>query len=195
MNPPPAKVLPVAAEMVTVADHPQGTATSSAKFFRDADSRTRVEQGDIAVISDPVKGESYVLKMADKIAIPAKPAQPEPKLPNPALPLPKPPPLPKPASLGEKVIDGVKVQGKRYTMPQPPKLPDAPEHAMPPPPTVEVWTSPELQLPIQTSTIDPKSGAKSVTELRNIRQNAKLEPSLFEVPKDFKIAPPPVPGA
>src|SRR5690349_24673455 len=87
MNPPPGKVLPVAADMLTVADHPQGRMTSSAKFFRDADSRTRVEQGDIAVISDPVKGESYVLKMAEKIAIPAKPQQPEPKLPNPALPL------------------------------------------------------------------------------------------------------------
>jgi hypothetical protein len=213
MHPPlPKKVVPVTADMVTVSDHPQGKVTSTAKFFRDEDSRTRVEQGDTAVIHDPVKGESYVLKMPEKIAIPGKPEMPampkppavpsvpKPEMPKPAIPEAKPPELPEAADLGEKVIDGMKVKGKRFTMPQPPKPPGMPEApkppgapqapAMPQPPTAEVWTSPELKLPIQSSMIDPKTGARSVTEMKNIKPGVKLDPSMFEVPKDFKIAPP-----
>ena len=219
MQPPvpkPKKVVPVSADMVTTSEYPQGQVSSTAKFFRDEDSRTRVEQGDTAVINDPIKGESYVLKMPEKIAIPGKPAPPsmpavpKPELPKLELPKPevpkfempqvKPPELPEAADLGEKVINGMKVQGKRFTMPKPPELPKPPEAPKPPaipsPPAVaEVWTSPELKLPIQSSMVDPKSGAKSVTEMKNIKPGVKLDPSLFEVPKDFKIAPPVKPPA
>jgi hypothetical protein len=157
---------------------------------------------------DPVKGESYVLKLSEKIAIPGTPKPEMPALPKPpaapsiskpempklGMPGAKPPELPEAADLGEKVIDGMTVKGKRFTMPHPPQpprppgMPEAP--AMPQPSTAEVWTSPELKLPIQSSMIDPKTGAKAVTEMKNIKPGGKLDPSMFEVPKDFKIAPP-----
>ena len=188
MHPPLKKVVPVAADMVTVSDHPQGKVTSAAKFFRDEDSRTRIEHGDNAVIHDPVKGESYVLKMPEKIAIPAAPkpelpappplsvpSVPKPGMPKPEIPQLKPPAMPE-TDLGEKTINGMKVQGKRFTPPQAPPA--------------EVWTSPELKLPIQSTMVDPKTGAKSVTEMKNIQPGVKLDPAMFQVPKDFKIAPP-----
>ena len=59
-------------------------------------------------------------------------------------------------------------------------------------PTSDVWTSKELKLPIQSSVTDPKTGNTSVTEMKNIQTGAKLDPSLFKVPPDFKIAPPAV---
>jgi hypothetical protein len=242
--PVPKDVVPVQADMETVCNHGTGPVTSSAKFFRDEKSRTRVEHGDMVSIDDPVKGESYVLDMPKKIAIPSAPKPALPAMPAaPAMPgMPKPPTAPaapKPpqmqeiADLGEKMINGFKAQGKRYAMPPAPAMPGAPQMpgapkvpgapaapgapavpaapavpgapampgapaapaapGMPQMPTSEVWTSPELKLPIQSSVIDPKTGAKCVTEMKNIKPGAKLDPGMFKVPPDFKIAPPPAP--
>jgi len=66
---------------------------------------------------------------------------------------------------------------------------------MPAAPTCDVWTSKELNLPIQSSMIDPKTGAKCVTEMKNIKPGAPLDRSIFQVPPDFKIAPPVKPPA
>jgi hypothetical protein len=60
-------------------------------------------------------------------------------------------------------------------------------------PTSEVWTSKELQLPVRSSLTDPKTGASCVTDMKNIKPGAKLDPGLFKVPPDFTIAPPPGP--
>src|SRR5579872_3522190 len=78
MQPAPPKVPPVAADMETVCTHGNSTTKTSSKFFRDENSRTRIETGDMASISDPVKGQNFVLNMPQKIAIPSmtKPAIP-----------------------------------------------------------------------------------------------------------------------
>src|SRR5450755_1134364 len=96
-TPPVPKVPPVQADMETVCNHGgSGPVTSSAKFFRDEQSRTRVEHGDMVTIDDPVKGESYVLDMPKKLAIPSAPKPSMPAMPAaPAMPgMPKPPAAP-----------------------------------------------------------------------------------------------------
>jgi hypothetical protein len=165
----------------------------------------------MVTIDDPVKGESHVLNVPQKIAIPTTPKPAAPAMPAaPAAPgmpqaptapaAPKPPQMQEIADLGEKTINGYKVQGKRFAMPGAPKMPAAPAMpaapgAPPPPatpqmPTSDVWTSPELKLPIQSSVTDPKTGNTSVTEMKNIKPGAKLDPGMFKVPADFKIVPP-----
>ena len=45
--------------METVCDQGKEPVTSSAKFSRDEEGRTRVDHGDTATINDPVKGELH----------------------------------------------------------------------------------------------------------------------------------------
>ena len=212
MLPGAPKVPPVAADMETVCKQGNATTTSSAKFFRDEMSRTRIEHGDIASISDPVKGQSYILNLPQKIAMPAAPKPPLPGMPalpgmpqkpNLALPQIQPPQMQETKDLGQKLIDGIKVQGKQYAMPQlpaapgmptPPPLPGMPAKpplpGMPAPPqvpTAEVWTSPDLKLPIQSSMTNPATGTSCVTQMKNVRPGVKLPDSMFQVPPGFKV--------
>jgi hypothetical protein len=220
----PPKVPPVSADMETVCSQGSGTVTSSSKFFRDEMSRTRVETGDLASISDPVKGQSFVLNTAQKIAIPAqsKPPMPGmpslPGMPKPALPQFQPPQMQEAKDLGTKMINGIKCHGKQFTMPQIPGMPQAPQvpgmpavpqapavagmpkppavpgvPGMPQVPTSEIWTSHELHLPIQSTVTNPATGTNCVTQMKNIVPGAKLPPSMFQVPPDYKIATPPPP--
>lgn len=238
----PPKVPAVSADMETVCSQGGSTVTQSSKFFRDEMSRTRIETGNMATISDPVKGQSFVLNMPQKIAIPTiqQPAMPGmpaipgmpamPQAPNLAMPQIQPPPMPQAKDLGTKMIGGIKVSGKQFTlppipgmpkppampgMPQAPAVPGAPQPpAMPgmpalpgvpkPPampampaapgmpqlPTSEIWTSHELHLPIQTTTVNPATGTNCMTQMKNVVPGAKLPPSMFQVPPDFKVAPP-----
>jgi hypothetical protein len=39
---------------------------------------------------------------------------------------------------------------------------------------------------------NPALGTSCVTQMKNIKPGAKLDPKMFQVPPDFKIAPPPV---
>ena len=221
----PPKVPAVSADMETVCSHGGSTTTTSSKFFRDEMSRTRIETGNMATISDPVKGQSFVLNMPQKIAMPAvhQPAMPGmpplpgmPGMPQPNVTMPQiqPPQMPQPKDLGTKMIGGIKVQGKQFTMPpipgmpKPPAVPGMPQApampgapgmpaapAMPQPPTSEIWMSHELHLPIQSSVTNPATGANCMTQMKNVVPGAKLPPSMFQVPPDFKVAPPPAPQA
>jgi hypothetical protein len=192
----PAPKLPaVQADMQTVCQGGGGTVTSAARFFRDEQGRTRVEHGDIASIHDPVKGHSFVLNLPQKIAMQAPAQPPIPALPSmpsmparPDLPTPqfKPPQMQETADLGEKLINGIRAQGKQFTMPAMPALPGMPKP--PKPPVTEIWTAPDLKLPIQSTVTNPATGTTCVTEMKNI-QPAKLEPAMFQVPPDFRIEP------
>ena len=57
-------------------------------------------------------------------------------------------------------------------------------------PTSEVWTSKELKLPVQSSMTNPATGTTCVTQMKNVQPGVKLDPKMFQVPPDFKIAPP-----
>ena len=60
-------------------------------------------------------------------------------------------------------------------------------------PTSDVWTSKELQLPVRSSVTDPKTGTGCTTDMKNIKPGA-VDPGMFKIPPDFKIAPPPLPA-
>lgn len=240
------QLVPVQATMETETKSASGATSTAAKYFRDAQSRTRIEQGQFASINDPQTGKSALLNLPNKIAIPQVPQPPQMNMmqppqipPMPGMPqMPKPPEMQQVSDLGEKFINGVKAQGKQYTvqppqipqkpeLPKPPQMPQAPQMQAPKPPQIpgmqapqmpqapqppkppqmpqppqprppmklEVWTSKELQLPIHSTVTDPKSGVTTITQMKDIVPHVKLDPSMFQIPPDFKIQPPPMPAA
>lgn len=188
---PPKPVVPIQATLETATKWKSGGASSSAKYSRDDQSRTRIEHGDMVSVHDPVKGESFMLHPPTKTAIPGAPSAPAaPSMPSapsapkaPGLPQFKPPEFKETADLGEKTIDGHKVSGKQFTTQTPGK----------PPVTQEVWTSKDMQLPLHSTTTDHATGRTSVTQMKNISPGAKLDPAMFKVPPGFKMAKPPEP--
>jgi hypothetical protein len=183
--------VPVQATMETVTKWKSGGTTSTATYSRDDQSRTRVEQGGMVNINDPVKGQSFTLHPQTKTAIPGAPQAPQtpsaPGMPSapkiPGMPQFKMPESKETADLGEKTIDGHQASGKQFTAQAPGK----------PPMTQEVWTSKDMQLPLHTTTTDHSTGMTSTTQMKNITPNAKLDPKMFQVPADFKTIQPPKP--
>jgi hypothetical protein len=85
-------------------------------------------------------------------------------------------------SLGTKLIDGIPVQGTKWTH----TIPAGEQGNDRPISTVtESWTSPDLKEMIESSSSDPRNG-ESVTRLTNIDRN-NPDPSLFQVPADYEI--------
>lgn len=181
---PPKDFVPVQATMETLMKSKQGAVGSTAKFFRDDKGRTRIEHGDLAAIADPVGGRSFLLNLPNKVVIPRAPTPPQ-LAGMPAAPVQsagQAPEMKETADLGERVIEGVRAYGKRYTLPTPGK---------PEPVTAEIWTSRELQLPVHSSVADPSTGTLTTTAMKNIVSGARLDPALFDIPKDFKGQPVP----
>ncbi len=85
-------------------------------------------------------------------------------------------------SLGSKMIEGVRADGKRFTRTVP-----AGEMGNEKPMAFvnEVWTSPELQVTIMSRHSDPQAG-ETVYTLTNIRRS-EPDPALFSVPADYTV--------
>lgn len=105
--------------------------------------------------------------------------------------------------LGTRTIAGHAVQGKMYTfaMPQKPNLPGMPKApgmpqvpGMPPAPampqtqTVEVWHSPQLQMPL-ASRVTSSMGTQ--TTMPQHVTPGEPSPTQFQIPPGYKIVPPP----
>ncbi|MGH9715685.1 MAG: hypothetical protein ACRD4R_03005 [Candidatus Acidiferrales bacterium] len=85
-------------------------------------------------------------------------------------------------SLGTQTINGVQVQGMRYTHTIPAgQIGNEKPIVI----TTERWYSPELQMYVLTKTTDPMRG-DSVRQLTNI-QMGEPDPSLFQVPPDYTV--------
>ena len=93
-----------------------------------------------------------------------------------------PAPIAKTESLGSKVIEGVQVDGKRFTETIPAGRigNDKPIEII-----NESWFSPELQTVVMSKHSDPRSGDVVYT-LTNI-QRVEPDPALFQVPADYKM--------
>jgi len=188
---PPKPPVPVQATLETATKWKSGGTSSTAKYFRDEQSRTRVEQGDMVNIHDPGKGQSFTLHPPTKTAFPSAPPAPgmpsAPSAPSapkiPGMPQFKAPEFKETKDLGQKTIDGHPVSGKQFTAQTPDK----------PPMTQEVWTSKDMQLPLHSTTTDHSTGMTSVTQMKNVTPNAKLDPKMFQVPAGFKMVQPPKP--
>ncbi len=85
-------------------------------------------------------------------------------------------------SLGSKMIEGVRTDGKRFTRTVPVgEMGNEKPMAF----VNEVWTSPELQVTVMSRHVDPQAG-ETVYTLTNI-QRSEPDPALFSVPADYKF--------
>jgi hypothetical protein len=134
---PPVALPPVTAEYGSTLQQAGGqspAAQSTYRFSRAADGKTRVDSGNLSVISNPAAAQTIVLDHVKKTAT-IQPS-PAPAPPNPAMPqMPSfsPPGMPgqpqapgvKVEDLGKSVLQGHEVEGKRFVIPTlaPPKPP------------------------------------------------------------------------
>lgn len=84
--------------------------------------------------------------------------------------------------LGNQVIDGVTVQGKRVTRTVPAAQAGSERDIEV---VTETWTSPDLQMVVMSKTSDPRFG-DSVYKLTSISR-AEPDPALFSVPADYQV--------
>jgi hypothetical protein len=191
----------VTESMQTLPDGNRIKRSSTVRFYRDSEGRTRREQTvgamlgrgadanapEVAFINDPVAGVSYALNLEKRTATKSNmgrggfgagmaSAQPRPAMrgrSNQNV---------RTESLGRQIVEGVQADGTRTTM-----TISAGEIGNENPIQVvtETWYSPELQTYVLSKRSDPRSG-ESTTRYTNI---SRAEPSriLFEPPADFKL--------
>jgi hypothetical protein len=136
----------------------------------------------ITFITDPSAGYSYVLNATTKIAT-RRPLHTPPAGSTPPAPHQRPSsPNVVETDLGTSTVNGVTAQGKKITHTIP-----AGEigNAQPIVSTDEVWYSPDLQVVVSSTRIDPRTGT-AVYALTNI-QRTEPAATLFQVPSDYTI--------
>ena len=183
----------------TLADGNRIHTENQTKIYRDASGRVRREVGfelntpttgaakrSMIVITDPVAGNRYMLNPQTKTAHQ----------------MPLHPPMPGPGSpdgerekmwaksnanvttesLGTKAINGLQAEGRRVTRTIPAgEIGNAKAIEV----VTERWYSNDLQMPLMMTHNDPMMGTVT-TNLTNITR-AEPDPSLFQVPPDYKI--------
>jgi len=196
----------------TLADGNHIKQTTTSKFYRDSEGRTRREQAvnlsglaqnasmpNVVIIHDPVAGADYALNAKDRTGTKSTFTAHEPggMHPQGAGRGPRPAdtagPMPraraprndqniKTESLGKQMIEGVQAEGRRTTMTIPAGQVGNEQPILI---VTETWYSTELQTMVLSKHSDPRYG-DSVTRLANI---SRSEPShmLFEVPADYKM--------
>ena len=152
-----------------LADGNKVTRITTVSIMRDSEGRTRREQGNAVFIVDPVAGTAYVLdskaKTVRKYTIQSAPATaPE-------------------VRQTTGTIDGLAVETSNLhrTIAAGEAGNDAALGI-----SSQVSWSPELQEPILTRTIDPRTG-ETTTQLKDIKR-AEPDHRQFEVPLDFVLA-------
>ena len=208
------KNAPYSADVVTESTHTLADGnhirqSSTSKFYRDSEGRTRREQTvnlsglaqnanmpQLVFINDPVAGASYALNAKDrtgtKSTFTAR-AQGGPRPPASDSSAAGPAPRGmggrgmanqnvKTESLGKQTIEGVQADGTRTTMTIP-----AGQMGNEQPIVIvtETWYSADLQAMVMTKHSDPRTG-ETVTKMANV---SRSEPSkmLFEAPADYKV--------
>jgi hypothetical protein len=178
---------------------------SGYKFARSSDGKTRVDTGNMSVISDPAAAQTILLDHAKKTASiqptppPAPPAFAMPQMPHlsppamPAMPgVPAAPPV-KVEDLGKSVMQGHEVEGKRFVM-QPPELPKPPAvqvPGMPKPPGFQVPKVPGLQMPKVPAMQIPKVPAMQAPQVPGAPKPPALQPPGAPKPPQIPGMPPP----
>ena len=180
------------------------------KMSRSADGKLRIDYPNTSVITNPATGQvlllDHIKKEVSSLQMPAAvlPQLPgQPKLPGvPGAPTPPAAPAMTVKDLGKRLIGGIEVEGKQYTLPPltPPKPPAAPQPQipgmpkgpqlpqLPPKPDVkalvsEVWMSIAHQIPVLTRI----TGAfgQQMCHCKNTVPG-EPPPSAFQVPPDYK---------
>lgn len=151
-------------------------------------------------IIDSVAGYHYVLDTVHRVAhrgvievIPRKPSPPPPpgKAPNPPGPGDGTQPQRSREPLGEKVLDGLPLEGERTTTTYP--AGSNMGNDRPVTITSEEWTVPGSAMPPFRKTSDPRSGDETAASYDIVR--GEPDPSLFQIPADYRIVDEPGPFA
>jgi len=209
-SPPSPPPLPAAcADCVTTLQSAQPGAVPQQfphSLARAADGKMRIDYPNTSVIRDPAAQRMIVLdhikKEARSLPLPQEtlPKPPAPQVPGaaaPALSMAAVPPGVAVKELGKKMVEGMELEGRQYTMPAVPGMPRQPAlpgmpgmPGMPKPPVPpaaslvsEVWTSTALKLPVLTRVTGPFG--KQTCICKNVR-GAEPDPSLFKIPADYK---------
>lgn len=183
----------------TLADGTRIHKDNQASIYRDSEGRVRREMSmelvtpatgavshSMVMILDPVSGQRYMLNPANKTAraMPARGHHDGPKgeAPHADMAPHEGPGEIKKESLGNKTVDGLVLEGVRVTR-------TIPEGAIGNDKAIEVvterWYSQELQLPVLTIHNDPMMG--KVTTKLTVTSRGEPDPSLFQVPADYKL--------
>jgi hypothetical protein len=216
---PPASIKPTVADCVTTmkaADPEAPPQEFPSKVFRARDGKTRIDNGEQSVITDPGAKQSILLDHTAK-EIRVIPFQPPPE------PLPKPPEKPggpetpaagvagfakpvKVEDLGKKMIDGQEAEGKRFTYkppkpPPPPKMPEAappgapgvkppelkaPEAAPPEPPDPEVISEVWTSTKLNVPVLTKTTSPFGEQICKCKYTEVEPPPTMFEIPAEYK---------
>jgi hypothetical protein len=168
------------------------------KFYRDANGNTRLEQGDQVMIINKSAREMYQLNLKDRIAK-VRVLSPQARMPASnalnhldKLSLPDsqssvgeaPEHRRQVSDLGSKLMGTVQVHGTKIMDTTPAHSSIGNDSALVR--TTESWRSDDLGVALVTKIDDPVSG-KITKELQNLKVNAVLDPSMFQIPAGFQI--------
>jgi hypothetical protein len=180
----PPRAVPVVAELegaqtTFLADGNQLQKPLKAKFIRDGEGRTRLEDERFATIFDPVEKVTIVLDLEQKTArrmlhapqaprsVPVQTTQQKPHV-----------------DLGNQLIAGVQATGKQFVEVIPAGSPLG--NKKPIEKVTEVWFADSVQLPMQVTIKDPVAGT-TTTQYRIVQHGQKIGPELFRIPSGFQL--------
>jgi len=152
-----------------------------ARYYRDGQGRSRLDQGNTTTISDGVNNIVVILDVvqhtARRIRLPKDGLRTQ--QPNSAGPS-----THERAHLGWETIDGIPTVGKEFVSVIP--AGSSLGNAKPIEKVTQVWQSEELSLPVLVKIIDPVAG-NLTTQYKNIQHDTSINPKLFEIPPDFQV--------
>ncbi len=191
----PYSALGTSETVTTLPDGNRIVRLNRVRMWRDSNGRTRAEyslssiggalplevNSTVTIIDDPATRTRYMLQPSEKVAV-AVPITPcrveEPSRSTP------PPNVTRPLNLGERELDGERVSGSRIesTIPA-----GAIGNEQPITMSAEQWYGQELQVVVEATYVDPRTG-ETRYRLRDIKRQ-EPDAKLFKVPKDYSRTP------
>lgn len=177
-------VPPIIAEYETTNVQPFGGAnalerTQTGNFYRDSMGRTRVEQGTIVTISDPVARVGFLLDVTSKVAKRVVWGRNQ----NIGVSASRTQGYGEGSPLGTQTIEGVQCTGTKFTSTVPAN--SALGNRLPIQQATEIWMSDDLKLQILLVTENELTG-KTSYRYKNVQTKAP-DPTLFQVPQGYQI--------
>ena len=155
--------------------------TTTSRFYRDSEGRTRTEEANLVIITDPVAGKTIHLFPTERTYMEQSWDAPQQgRMSSPPEPLQK-----TESSLGSRSTEGWVTEGRRYSISRPGgKAADTRE--------VSVWLSQDLKIPMGIEIQDPVNGPWS-QHYTNIAAGSEPDRALFQAPAGYVpvVQPPP----
>ena len=175
---------PFASDLITTRMNESGQpVTTTSRFYRDSEGRTRTEEANLVTITDPVAGKTIHLFPTERTYMEQSWAGAPPQQGRMSSP---PEPLQKTeTSLGSRSTEGWVTEGHRYEISRPGNKAAVTWE-------VTLWLSRDLQVPMSVEVNSPVNGPWS-QRYANIAAGSEPERSMFQAPAGYEVAvqPPP----